>query len=92
MALGQTLLVRYITAGYYPQRINFGTLAATIVASDGRPLPTPVATSSFSTTAAERYDVIITPTTAGVYPVVIEFLDWVTGAVRGTATTQITVA
>ena len=92
MALGQTLLVRYITAGYYPQRINLGTLEANIVASDGRALPTPVLSSGFSTTAAERYDLIITPTTSGVYPVVIEFLDWVTGAVRGTATTQITVA
>lgn len=91
MTRGKTLLVRYINAGYYPQRINFGTLTATAVASDGRALPASVALTSLRTTAAERYDFILTPTVAGVYPVVIEFLDWATGAVRGKATTRITV-
>lgn len=47
--------------------------------------------SSLRTSSAERYDFILTPTTAGVFTVVIEFLDWVTGAVRGKATTRITV-
>lgn len=91
MARGKTLLVRYINAGYYPQRINFGSLPAVAVASDGRPLPAAMAMSSLRTTAAERYDFIITPTATGVYPVVIEFLDWATGAVKGKATTRITV-
>lgn len=91
MARGQTLLVRYINAGYYPQHINFGSLSATAVASDGRALPTPVVMNSLRTTSAERYDFILKPTTAGTYQVVIEFLDWVSGAVRGKATTRITV-
>lgn len=91
MSVGKTLLIRYINAGYYPQRINFGTLKPTIVASDGRPIPNPTAVSTLRTTAAERYDFILTPTTTGVFTVVIEFLDWVTGAVRGKATTRITV-
>jgi len=91
VARGQTLLVRYINAGYYPQRINFGTLKPTVVASDGRAIPNPTAMSSLRTSSAERYDFILTPTTAGVFTVVIEFLDWVTGAVRGKATTRITV-
>lgn len=89
---GKTLLIRYINAGYYPQRINFGALTATAVASDGRALPTPVSLNSLRTTAAERYDFILTPTKTGVYSVVIEFLDWTTGAVRGKATTRITVS
>lgn len=91
MARGQTLLVRYINAGYYPQRINFGSLTASMVASDGRPLPTAVNVNSLKTCSAERYDFILKPTTAGQFNVVIEFLDWVTGAVRGRATTRITV-
>ena len=41
--------------------------------------------------AAERYDFIIAPDEAGTFNVVIEFLDRVTGAVRGKATTRITV-
>lgn len=92
MTLGQTLLVRYINAGYYPQRIDFGTLTATAVASDGRPLPSAVALKTLKTSAAERYDFIVKPTATGTYTVVIEFLDWVTGAVRGKATTRITVS
>lgn len=92
MTLGQTLLVRYINAGYYPQRINFGKLTANAVASDGRPLPSAVAMTSLKTSAAERYDFIVKPTATGTYDVVIEFLDWVTGAVRGKATTRITVS
>lgn len=91
MKRGQTLLVRYINAGYYPQRINFGTLTATAVASDGRALPQTVALNTLRTTSAERYDFIVQPSTAGTYTVVIEFLDWVTGAVRGKATTRIVV-
>ena len=39
MERGQRLLVRYICAGYMPQRIRFGGLTASVVASDGRPLP-----------------------------------------------------
>ena len=91
MTQGQSLLVRYINAGYYPQRINFGALTATAVASDGRPLPQSVSMNSLKTSAAERYDFIINPTATGTYEVVIEFLDWVTGAVRGRARTRITV-
>lgn len=91
IARGKTLLVRYINAGYYLQRINFGSLTASIVASDGRPLPAAVNVTSLKTSAAERYDFIIKPTVAGQFNVVIEFLDWITGAVRGRATTRITV-
>ncbi len=92
MSLGQTLLVRYIAAGYYPQRITFGGLTATVVASDGRPLPNPVSMTSIHAVAAERYDCIFTPTATGVYDVTVEFLDWVTGNTLGTARTRITVS
>lgn len=88
---GQALLVRYINAGYLPQRISFGGLTATVHMSDGRPLPTPFQATSLQTSSAERYDCIFQPQSAGVYEVVVEYLDWVTGATVGTARTRITV-
>ncbi len=92
MTVGERLLVRYINAGYLPQRITFGGLDAEVHMSDGRAFPTPVNTTVIESCSAERYDCIITPTASGVYEVVVEFLDWVTGQVRGTARTRITVA
>ena len=91
MNAGQKLLVRYITAGYLPQRINFGGLTATVHMSDGRALPKPVQVTGLETCAAERYDCIFEPTTAGVYEVTVDYLDWVTGDVVGTARTRINV-
>jgi FtsP/CotA-like multicopper oxidase with cupredoxin domain len=91
MSRGQRLLVRYICAGYLPQRIRFGGLTAQIVASDGRPLPRPVSVTSIDAVSAERYDCIIQPTSRGTYTVTIDIQDWITGAVLGTARTRITV-
>ena len=91
MQRNQTLLVRYICAGYYQQRVNFGGLTANIVASDGRPLPTPEAKTSFTAVSGERYDCIIKPTRSGTYTVRFDILHWVTNQVLGTARTRITV-
>jgi len=92
MTLGQTLLVRYINAGYFPQTVNFGGLTATVVASDGRPLPNAFQATSLETCAAERYDCIFTPTQAGTYTVEVQYHHWITGDLVGTARTRITVA
>lgn len=91
MQRGQRLLVRYICAGYMPQRIHFGGLTAQIIASDGHPLPRPINVTSMDAVAAERYDFIIQPGSRGVYTVEIDFKDWITGQVLGTARTRITV-
>jgi len=91
MNRGQTLLVRYICAGYLAQRIDFDGLTAVIHMSDGRPLPSPVEVSSIEAVSAERYDCIVTPTQAGSYDVKIDFFDQITNQVTGTATTRITV-
>jgi FtsP/CotA-like multicopper oxidase with cupredoxin domain len=92
MSLGQTLLVRYICAGYYPQKISFGGLSASIVASDGRPLPQAVSVTSQEASSAERYDFIIKPTQTGTWTVTVQYFHWITGAVLGTARTRITVS
>ena len=91
MSRGQRLLVRYICAGYLPQEIRFGGLDVEIIASDGRPLPNPVTVDKINAVSAERYDVIIEPTSRGTYTVEIDVKDWITGNVLGTARTRITV-
>lgn len=91
MQAGQTLLVRYICAGFFPQKIDFGGLTVSVVASDGRPLPAAWNTTSIEASSAERYDCIFKPTTTGTYTVTVQYLHWVTGAVLGTARTRIKV-
>lgn len=89
--LGQTLLVRYICAGYYPQKIDFGGLTASVVASDGRPLPAAVNMTSIEASSAERYDCIFKPTTTGSWTVTVSYYHWITGKLLGTAKTRINV-
>jgi len=91
VTVGESLLIRYICAGYLPQRVDFGGLNVNIHMSDGRPLVNPVQTGSLEASSAERYDCIIVPDRAGVFEITIDFLDWVSGAVVGTARTRITV-
>lgn len=91
MSRGQRLLVRYINAGYLPQKITFGGLTATVVSSDGRALPRSFTAKSLQTCSAERYDCIFTPSSTGTYEVRVDFLNWVSGSVIGTARTRITV-
>lgn len=81
MTKGQTLLLRYIVAGYVPQRVTFnsGLGAVTIIAQDGRPMPTAKTLSAGSSvlmTAAERYDFIIKPTASGTFPVNVAFYNY----------------
>jgi FtsP/CotA-like multicopper oxidase with cupredoxin domain len=92
MQKGQRLLVRYICAGFHPQKIHFGGLTASVVASDGRPLPQAWQTQSIEAHSAERYDCIFQPATTGSWTVTITFYHWLTGATLGTARTRINVA
>lgn len=88
--VGQTLLARYIAAGHHPQYIHLPPeLNATVVMSDGRPLPNAFSTTGFRAIAGERYDIIIKPTQPGDYEVAIDVVDWITGQVWGTAKTNV---
>ena len=91
MNAGQSLLVRYINAGYLPQKIDFGGLTATVYMSDGRALSNPIQVTSLETVSAERYDCIFTPDQSGEYEITVDYLDWQTGSVLGTARTRINV-
>ncbi len=91
--VGQTLLARYICAGYHPQKLRFGGLTGTIYASDGRPLPKPVKVTEIRAGSAERYDIIFEPKAGdeGTYVIETDIIHWVTGEVLGTTRTSITV-
>jgi FtsP/CotA-like multicopper oxidase with cupredoxin domain len=99
--VGQTLLARIINADYIIQQFTLG-IDAEVIAMDGRglgippfhqysrPFPLPAGTP-FRLTSAMRWDLIVKPTTAGTYPVKIEFLNQITGRLLYTARTTITV-
>lgn len=91
--VGQTLLARYICAGYHPQKLRLGGLTGTIYASDGRPLPKPVKVTEIRAGSAERYDIIFEPKSGdeGTYLIETDIIHWVTGEVLGTTRTSITV-
>jgi FtsP/CotA-like multicopper oxidase with cupredoxin domain len=99
---GQTILIRVLNAGYTVQQYTLG-LDATVIAMDGRALGVPPFSSfsfpftvpagtPFKLTSARRWDLLLKPTSPGVYPAMVEFLDWVNGTKYATARTTITVA
>ncbi len=92
MSVGQTLLARYVCAGFYPQHVTFGGLSPTLIAADGRPLPNPHTITSLDAVSAERYDLLFQPTQAGTYDIKFHIQDWVTMQTLGVATTRITVS
>ena len=92
MRVGETLLARYICAGYHPQEIRIpSALNPRLYISDGRELPRPVDGTNFRAISGERYDIIIEPTRAGNYVVEFDIKDWITGDVWGTARTNVVV-
>lgn len=90
--VGQRILIRHLNASYSVVTTTFTGLAATIYGADGRPLQHPdfpwakpiqvPAGAPIETVAAQRRDIIIIPTKAGVYPVRTEFRDWITGEIQ----------
>lgn len=89
---GQTILLRLVNAGYFPQRYRFGGLPTEVVASDGVPLVDPFAADSLLLAPAERYDCLIRPTRAGKFTIAVEFEDWIYRDVVGVVETTVTVA
>jgi FtsP/CotA-like multicopper oxidase with cupredoxin domain len=90
--VGQRILIRHLNASYSMLCTRIMGLDATIYGADGRPLQhadfpwaKPIfvpAGKEFETTAAARRDLIVVPTKPGVYPVITEFRDWITGEIQ----------
>ncbi|HJZ61474.1 MAG TPA: multicopper oxidase domain-containing protein [Miltoncostaeaceae bacterium] len=89
--VGQTVLLRLIAASYGIHHITFGGLTGEVIAGDARPLPKSFMADSIEMVTAERYDVILRPTTPGVRTLVVEYRDWMTGALQGVAEGTLTV-
>lgn len=99
--VGQTVLIRLLHAGYTVQQYDIG-IDVEVVAMDGRALGVPPfqhyshpftlpAHTLFRLSTARRVDLILRSTTPGVFPVMVSYLDWITGKPLGTAQTAITV-
>ncbi|MBI2354943.1 MAG: multicopper oxidase domain-containing protein [Deltaproteobacteria bacterium] len=99
--VGQTLLVRILNAGYtvHQYTVGFDMLA---IAADGRAFGVPpfqqysspvtiTAGEPVRLSVAERLNMIIRPTTAGTFPVTVEYFHSVSGRLLFTARTTITV-
>ncbi len=92
MDVDQTLLLRLVNiGGYLPHRFIFNGLPATVVSSDGCPLPTQDAVLDLTVYPGERYDVIIKPEEVGRYRVDIEYLSIYDGSIQGKAFVPIVV-
>jgi FtsP/CotA-like multicopper oxidase with cupredoxin domain len=89
--VGQTILLRTLNAGYAPATVSFGGLTGLFVGSDGRQLPTPFQAKQWVMGGAERYDVLLTPTTPGVYRGRYEHQDYLSGTVIGVVEAEIVV-
>ncbi len=57
---GTKVLIRANNVGYQPALINLGGITFQVIASDGRPLPTPLNVTELLVTAGERYDILLT--------------------------------
>jgi len=101
--VGQTLLIRYINAGFLPQLADFAGLDVKIIASDGHPFRNPdgsprpesLINNKLETVSAERYDILYTATAAdktkngGHHVIKFNIKDSVTDKILGTARTKI---
>jgi len=93
--VGQSVLLRNITGAYFQNRVRFpAALNPVLHMSDGAPLPAPAALpgNGLTTTTAERYDLILTPSAPGTHTVTYEFRHWLTDALAGTATAHVIVS
>jgi len=105
--LGETVLLRLISATYFPVEVDFGLLNPLVIESDGRALRDTVDLSGlgrrgqFATARwsevdqqlapAERYGMLIKPDARGTYPVEARFRHWITGEIVGIARTTVTI-
>lgn len=104
VAPGKVLLVRLLNASYSILRTRLG-IDAEVVAIDNVALGSPQAPGSrpfripagetFELTSAQRYVMLVRPTSPGTVPVQMEFLDWsrrrIQAGGRGVARTEIRV-
>lgn len=66
--VGDRVLIRLINAGYNPRSFHMHGFHFDVIASDGRPLETPVRKDTVLIGPGERYEIIVTFDQDGAYP------------------------
>jgi FtsP/CotA-like multicopper oxidase with cupredoxin domain len=66
--VGETVLVRIVNSGYQTHAFHLHGHHFKVVASDGRPLQTPIEKDTINIGAGERYDLLVTFTQSGDFP------------------------
>jgi FtsP/CotA-like multicopper oxidase with cupredoxin domain len=88
-APGERVLIRLVNVGYQPALVSLGGLDFDVIASDGRPLPTPINTNEHLVTPGERYDIMLKMPVGADYKALVEYLDIRMRKVLGHASTRV---
>ena len=89
--VGETAYIRVVNQAYQFARFSLGGESFQIVATDGRPLETPITTDNWEMGTGERYDILYQPTKPFFGLATIDYLNDYTGQVLGQASTRIIV-
>jgi len=85
----RTVLIRTNNMGYQPALVRLGGLPFQVIASDGRPLPSPIVTAQQLVAPGERYDLLFQMPPATDRTATVEYFDIRLARILGTATTSI---
>ena len=86
---GDRVLIRTTNTGYQPALVQLGGLTFDVIASDGRPLVSPLTTDQQWVAPGERYDLLLTMPAATDEIATVDYYDIRLVNVLGTATTTI---
>lgn len=86
------ILLRLANIGFYDNKITFpASLQATVVMSDGRPLPNAVRSGTVSVSPGERYEVLLEPKTELIDSVRIQYVNMNTHQVKAEEFVPVTI-
>jgi FtsP/CotA-like multicopper oxidase with cupredoxin domain len=88
-AAGETVLIRTNNMGYQPALVQLGGLQFQVIASDGRPLPTPIETTQQLVAPGERYDILFQMPPATNRTATVEYFDIRLNGVLGSVSTSV---
>jgi FtsP/CotA-like multicopper oxidase with cupredoxin domain len=86
---GGRVLIRATNIGYQPAEVRLGGLMFDVIASDGRPLVSPLTTDQQLVAPGERYDLLLTVPAGTDELATVDYYDIRLVSVLGTATTEI---
>lgn len=88
-AAGQKVLIRTTNVGYQPALVRLGGLVFEVIASDGRPLRSPVSTDEQLVAPGERFDLLLTLPGGADSIATVDYFDVRLREILGTANTTV---